>query len=115
MRFNQVTLQFGRFCINKLHFMLLSLFVGFQLMDAISTKIGFNYGITEANPLPALILGLHGQGAFFLTKLLISLGLLAVVILLSNRYTKVWQAVRIINVITCLVVLNNLFQAYVVG
>ncbi|MCL5256431.1 MAG: DUF5658 family protein [Chloroflexi bacterium] len=103
-----------RLDLTRTQFTLVILFAATQLLDIITTRLGLQRGATEGNFIPSLILASHGQAGMYLSKLVIVCLILAVVVLLSTRYKHLWQAIRIINVITCLVVISNMVAIFAV-
>lgn len=82
-------------------FYLIYLWIVYNLLDVISTHIGFLNGHIEANPLPALIVSLTSPMALPVYKLTIAFLWLGVVVLLARRRPRVWLALRIGNVLVC--------------
>lgn len=100
---------------NRMQFTLIALFVAYQLLDLITTRLGLLRGIAEGNLIPALLLQTHGVGGLAVLKLGTTALLLAVILAFSVRYRRIWLAMRIINVITCVVVVSNLLQVLRIG
>jgi hypothetical protein len=84
------------------------LFMGLQGLDVLTTTIGLAAGAVETNPLMANVLNLHGEPTMYLTKILLELGVVAVVWKLDARYNgKLRMALWLGCVIMAATVGNN--------
>lgn len=81
-----------------------------QVGDVISTHLGLQSGMYEANPLAATLMAAIGEGGTYTTKLAWMAAFVFLVCLLATRYPRVWRAVHAVNVIMSVIVFSNLAQ-----
>ncbi len=81
-----------------------------NLLDLVTTLIGFKQGIPEGNPLPALILARGDLGLFIAYKLAMTLAFPVAVLLLSRRHRRIWFALPLATTIALIVVELNIVQ-----
>ncbi len=82
-------------------------FVGWNLMDLLTTDRGLSAGIPEANPVPAMLLGNGGEAMMYAAKVVVSLLLVAAVLLLP-RFRRLWYAVDAASVVLAVAVISNI-------
>ncbi|HBY97404.1 MAG: DUF5658 family protein [Ardenticatenaceae bacterium] len=82
-------------------FYLICLWIGYNLLDVITTHIGILNGHIEANPIPALIVNLTSPMILPVYKLSMAFLWLGVVVCLARRWPRVWLALRIGNILVC--------------
>ncbi len=107
--------QFWNESLNKTQRILILLYVIFQLLDVVTTQAGLAAGLSEGNAIPAMILQAHGEQAFYLSKMALTLCLLGVAVSLSGKYERMWIALRLMTILTCVVVVSNLMQVIAVA
>ncbi|HYN88280.1 MAG TPA: DUF5658 family protein [Ardenticatenaceae bacterium] len=85
------------------------LWISYNLLDLITTRVGLLKGYVESNPLPALVLQLGSHASFPIYKMGVALLWLAAVIWLARSWPRVWLALRLGNVLVFAVVFWNMF------
>lgn len=85
-------------------------FAGLNLLDVLTTWIGLQMGMIEANALAAAVMRAEGQGGMFLFKLVAALLVMNLVVQLSPRFARIWYAIYAGSGVLALVVLLNSVQ-----
>lgn len=78
-----------------------------QMLDLITTYIGFGIGLTEGNPIPSAFLSASGHAGLIMFKVTAVALMLGIALLLQSRYPRLWHGVMIAGVITMGVVASN--------
>ena len=90
----------------KSRFYIVSLWLAFNLLDAITTYIGIRNGNREFNPIYHRLMTQFGLLPALVVKMIIAI--VIVTILLTCRREKTWKVLRISNVVICGSVLWNI-------
>ncbi len=85
-------------------------FIGLNLLDLVSTSLGISRGLSEANLLPSLLLGVGGSPALYGFKAATVLLVVAIVMRLGPRYPRLRQTLWVSNLLLGMVVALNLLQ-----
>jgi hypothetical protein len=88
----------------------LSGFLGFQALDAVTTHLGLKLKHVELNWLMAPLIDVHGELAAYAIKGLAVAVLLGILMLLQYRKPRVWQAFLVASWISAFGVVLNLSQ-----
>lgn len=89
---------------------ILSGFVGFQVMDAITTHVGLAMHHVELNRVMGPIMSIHGELAAYAVKGTAIAILLALLMLLRRRRPYIWHAYYVAAWISALAVIANVAQ-----
>jgi hypothetical protein len=85
-------------------------FVGFQLMDALTTHLGLAAQHPELNLVMAPIIATHGELAAYAVKGTAIAVLLALLMLASRRAPRVWYVYQVAAGLSAIAVVANLLQ-----
>lgn len=85
-------------------------FLAFQVLDVITTHVGFTLSHPELNGIMAPIVGNHGELAAYAVKGAAIAVLLGILMLLQYRTPRVWQAFQIGAWLTAAGVAVNVYQ-----
>jgi hypothetical protein len=85
-------------------------FLGFQLMDSLTTHLGLAMQHPELNRLMAPLIASHGELAAYAVKGSAVAVLLAVLMLLYRSKPRVWYAYQVATGLTAVAVVANVFQ-----
>lgn len=83
-------------------------FVGFNLLDAVSTFTALQQGFQEGNVLPAMIISAGGEGGIYLLKATMVWLVVAIMLKLTAYWPKLWYALHVGTAVTALAVIWNL-------
>lgn len=75
------------------------LWLGYNLLDVITTHLGLAFGFPEGNPLPAAILKYSSPIMLPVYKLTVALLWLGLVVILARRWRRMWVSLRLANVL----------------
>jgi len=89
---------------------ILTSFLGFQVLDALTTHLGLTRRREELNQLMGAILSDHGELATFAIKGIVIATLLAVLMLLQRRRPRIWYAFVFGSWLSAGAVFVNLYQ-----
>lgn len=90
--------------------MILTAFVGFQLLDSVTTHLGLALHHEELNHIMAPLLATQGELAAYAVKGTAVAVLLAILMLMYRRKPLVWHAYHVAAWITAMGVIANLVQ-----
>jgi uncharacterized protein DUF5658 len=90
--------------------MTLAGFVGFQLMDALTTHLGLGLDHPELNRVMAPIIATDGELVAYAIKGTAVAVLLALLMLGSRRIPRIWHVYQVAAILTALAVLANVYQ-----
>ena len=85
-------------------------FVGFQLLDALTTHLGLATEHLELNRMMAPIIASHGELSAYAVKGTAVAVLLAFLMLASRRIPRVWYVYQLAAGLTALAVVSNVVQ-----
>lgn len=85
-------------------------FVAFQVLDVITTHVGFTFSHAELNQVMARIVGSQGELAAYAVKGAAVAVLLGMLMMLRYRRPRVWQAFLLAAWVTAAGVAVNLYQ-----
>lgn len=89
---------------------ILTAFLGFQGLDAITTHIGLQGQHQELNRIMGPVIALHGELAGYAVKGIAVAVLLAILMLLQHRKPHVWHAYHVAAWVSATAVLANIIQ-----
>ncbi len=89
---------------------ILTAFLGFQLLDALTTHLGLQGQHRELNLIMGPVIAYHGELAGYAVKGLAVAVLLAILMLLQYRKPYVWHAYHVAAWLSATAVVANLFQ-----
>ncbi len=90
--------------------LVLSGFVGFQALDAITTHVGLTFQHVETNRLMGPLISIRGELLAYALKGLAVALLLAILMLLQYRKPRVWQVFHAAAWVSALAVVANVAQ-----
>ena len=85
-------------------------FLGFQLMDALTTHVGLSMNHVELNRIMAPIMASDGELVAYAVKGTAVAILLALLMLGSRRIPRIWHVYQVAAILTAMAVVANLFQ-----
>jgi Domain of unknown function (DUF5658) len=85
-------------------------FVGFQLMDSLTTHLGLGLQHAELNRFMAPVIAGHGELVAYAVKGTAVAALLAILMLTHRRKPRVWHAYRVAGWLSAVAVIANLAQ-----
>jgi hypothetical protein len=85
-------------------------FLGFQAMDALTTHLGLQGHHQELNRVMGPVIALHGELAGYAVKGIAVAVLLAILMLLQERRPHVWQAYHVAAWVSATAVMANILQ-----
>jgi hypothetical protein len=71
----------------------------YNVLDVITTHIGFKVGLVEGNQIPALVVAATSENFLPVYKLTAALLWLGLVFFVARRWPKAWLALRIANIL----------------
>lgn len=89
---------------------ILTVFLGFQSLDAITTHLGLGLNHVELNLVMRPVMLAHGELAAYAVKGIAVAMLLAALMLFQSRRPRVWQAFRVAGWMSAFGVLINVLQ-----
>jgi Domain of unknown function (DUF5658) len=89
---------------------ILTAFVGFQLLDGLTTHLGLQLQHQELNRVMGPVMALHGELAAYAVKGIAVAMLLAILMLLQDRKPRVWHAYHVAAWVSAVAVMANLVQ-----
>jgi len=89
---------------------ILTAFLGFQGLDALTTHIGLQGQHQELNRIMGPVIALHGELAGYAVKGIAVAVLLAILMLLQHRKPHVWRAYHVAAWVSATAVLANVLQ-----
>lgn len=78
-----------------------------QVLDLVTTYIGFRYGLYEGNPLPAWVQSVAGDLSLAMLKVVAIALILGIALMLQRQYPRLWYGVAGAAVVTLVVVASN--------
>lgn len=78
-----------------------------QMLDLVTTYVGFTRGLQEGNPLPAWLQSVAGDLSLVLFKVMAIALIVGIALLLQTRYPRLWYGVVAATVVTLIVVASN--------
>lgn len=91
------------------HWLALSTFALVNALDVLTTHVALASGLSEGNPIPALLLRSGGELSMYAVKLIVWLGLV-IMAFYFTRWRLRWRAVQGVTVVLALVVISNTLQ-----
>ena len=85
-------------------------FLGFQLLDAVTTHLGLASDHPELNRLMGPVLDAHGELVAYAIKGLAVAVLLALLMLYQRQKPRVWQAFHVAAWLSAVAVVSNVYQ-----
>jgi hypothetical protein len=85
-------------------------FLAFQVLDVITTHVGFGQNHPELNQVMAQVVGTHGELAAYAIKGAAIAVLLGILMILQYRRPHVWHAFTLAAGLTALGVASNVYQ-----
>lgn len=90
--------------------LILTAFVGFQVLDSLTTHLGLAAQHLELNRIMAPIIATEGELVAYAVKGTALAIMLGILMLLSRRMPRVWRAYQVAAWLTALAVVANLLQ-----
>lgn len=85
-------------------------FLGFQLMDSLTTHLGLALRHPELNAVMAPLIGSHGELAAYAVKGAAVAVLLAMLMLMYRNKPRVWHAYQVAACLSAMAVVSNVLQ-----
>jgi uncharacterized protein DUF5658 len=90
--------------------LILTSFIGFQLMDSLTTHLGLALQHPELNAVMAQMIGAHGELAAYAVKGAALAVLLGILMLMYRRKPRVWYAYQVAACLSAVAVVSNVLQ-----
>jgi hypothetical protein len=85
-------------------------FIGFQVMDSLTTHIGLALQHPELNQMMAPLIGMHGELAAYAVKGSAVIVLLGILMVMYRQKPRVWYVYQLAACLSAVAVVSNVLQ-----